>query len=131
MEMLAARVQVVVGGTPRGDAKILATWTLDPILAGYIEPEVARATGRAELAVAVREGLAAKRRGDEGAATRELGRAVQLAAETASGKVSALLANVVDVEDAATGTVTLRRRASAVDEMLLDARSTKTAAADP
>jgi hypothetical protein len=130
-EMLAARVQVVVGTTARGDAKVLATWTRDTALAGYIDPEVARATGRAELATAVREGLAAKRRGDDSGATRQLGRAVQLASQTASGNIGALLANVVDVEDAATGTVTLRRRASTVDEMLLDARSTKTGPTDP
>ena len=128
--MLAARVQVMVDGTARGEAKVLATWTRDAMVAGYIDPEVARATGQADLAAAVREGLAAKRRGDESGATRQLGRAVQLAAETASVNVGALLAKVVDVEDAVTGTVTLRRRTSAVDEMVLDARSTNTVAAD-
>ena len=129
-EMLAARVHLMVDGTARGEARVLATWTGDATLAGYIDPQVARATGQADLAAAVREGLAAKRRGDESGATRQLGTAVRLAAETASDNISALLANVVDVEDAATGTVTLRRRASAVDEMLLDTRSAKTVGAD-
>ena len=128
--MLAARVHLMVDGTARGEARVLATWTGDATLAGYIDPQVARATGQADLAAAVREGLAAKRRGDESGATRQLGTAVRLAAETASDNISALLANVVDVEDAATGTVTLRRRASAVDEMLLDTRSAKTVGAD-
>jgi hypothetical protein len=37
-----------------------------------------------------------------------------------------LLATVVDIEDAATGTVRLRRKVEAADEMALDTRSTKT-----
>ena len=37
-----------------------------------------------------------------------------------------ILAKVVEIEDAATGTVRMRRKVNAEDEMALDTRSTKT-----
>jgi len=129
-EMLAARVRVVVGQTTRAQAKVLATWTDDPALSGHLDPVVARATGRAELATAIHRGLEARRRGDDSTATVLLGRAVQLAAETANRDIGVLLAKVVEVHDAATGTVTLRRRVTDLDEMVLDTRSTKTVRMD-
>jgi hypothetical protein len=128
-EMLAARVRVVVGQTTCAEAKVLATWTDDPVVAGYLDPVVARATGRAELASAIRRGLEARRRGDEATATVLLGRAVQLAAATDNRHIGGLLAKVVDVH-APSGTVTLRRHVPDVDEKVLDTRSTKTVRTD-
>jgi Mg-chelatase subunit ChlD len=128
-EMVAARVRVAVGDATCAQAKVLATWTDDPMVSGHLDPVVARATGRTELATAIRRGLEARRRGDDTTATVLLGRAVELASETDNRDVGALLAKVVDV-DSHSGTVTLRRRVPDVDEMALDTRSTKTVRTD-
>jgi hypothetical protein len=88
--------------------------------------EVAHYTGQAELAQAIQEGLEAKRVGDDHTATLKLGRAVQLAEAAGNDDTKRLLAKVVDVEDAATGTVRLKRQVETLDEMALDTRSTKT-----
>ncbi len=74
-----------------------------------------------------RPGLAAKAAGDDRTATVQLGRAVQLAAETGNDETTPrLLAKVVDVDDAERGTVRLKRDVDKLDEMALDTRSTKT-----
>jgi hypothetical protein len=70
--------------------------------------------------------LAARRVGDERTATLKLGRAVQLAEQAGNDDTKRLLAKVVDVDDAVTGTVRLKRQVEALDEMALDTRSTKT-----
>ena len=56
----------------------------------------------------------------------KLGRAAQLAAEAGNDATTRLLAKVVEIDDAATGTVRLKRNVEDVDEMALDTRSTKT-----
>ena len=126
-EMLAARVSLVVGDEVVSQALVKAIWTDDLALSTRINREVAHYTGQAELAQAIQEGLEARNSGDEGTATTRLGRAVQLAAESGNDATTKLLAKVVDVEDAATGTVRLRRDVDEADEMALDTRSTKTA----
>ncbi len=55
-----------------------------------------------------------------------LGRAVQLAESTGNAEATSRLRKVVDIEDAATGTVRLRRDVDKLDEMALDTASTKT-----
>ena len=69
---------------------------------------------------------AAKAAGDEETATRKLGRAVELAAETGNEEATTKLRKVVDIEDAETGTVRLKRAVDKADEMALDTASTKT-----
>jgi hypothetical protein len=69
---------------------------------------------------------AAGRMAADRAATIKLGRAVQLAALSGNDATSKLLVNVVDVQDAASGTVRLKTHVSDADEMALDTRSTKT-----
>jgi hypothetical protein len=126
-EQLVARVQVEVAGesvTP--PALVKALWSGDATLTTRINPAVAHYTGQAELAEAIQEGLAAKAAGDEDAATSKLGRAAQLAAETGNEEATNRLKKVVDIEDADTGTVRLKRDASKLDEMALDTSSTKT-----
>ena len=108
----------------RGD--VLAEWTDDTALSTRISRGVALYTGQAELAEAIQEGLAAHRAGDERVATARLGRAVALADETGNEGTARLLARVVDVLDAPTGTVRLRSGVSKADTMTLDSRSTKT-----
>jgi hypothetical protein len=145
-EMLAGRISLVAsspavssGGTPPpnppgqqgrqdvlGQGLVRATWTEDEALSTRISAGVAHYTGQAELASAIQEGLEANKRGDEETATARLGRAVQLAHEAGNEDTARLLSKVVDVVDEATGTVRLKRKVDAADEMALDTRSVKT-----
>lgn len=129
-KMLAGRVSLVVPGPDGeqvvGKGKILAVWTDDTALSTRINREVAHYTGQAELAAAIQEGLEARKAGDVETATAKLGRAVALATESGHSDTAKLLSKVVDIEDARTGTVRLKRKVAAVDEMTLDTRSSKT-----
>jgi hypothetical protein len=129
-EMLAARVSLVTTGdggtTVLGQGLVKAVWTDDEALSTRINSNVAHYTGQAELAQAIQEGLEARKRGDEDTATAKLGRAVALAEESGNEGTAKLLAKVVDVVDAASGTVQLKKKVDDADEMALDTRSTKT-----
>jgi hypothetical protein len=129
-EMLAARVKLVVttssGPEVLGQGLVRAVWTDDEALSTQINANVAHYTGQAELARAIQEGLAARKQGDEETATAKLGRAVALAEQSGNEDTAKLLAKVVDVVDAATGTVRLKKKVDDADEMALDTRSTKT-----
>ncbi len=129
-EMLAARVSLVAsspqGQQVLGQGLVRVTWTDDEALSTRINPRVAGYTGQAELAAAVADGIEANKRGDVDVATARLGRAVALAHQAGNQEMARLLANVVDVVDEATGTVRLKKKVDAADEMALDSRSTKT-----
>ena len=125
-ERLGARVMLVIDGVDQPAALIRAVWTDDEGLSTRINREVAHYTGQAELAGAIAEGLAARDGGDQATATIRLGRAVQIAHEAGNTDTVKLLQKVVDVDDAATGTVRLRREVERTDEMALDVRSTRT-----
>ncbi|MDI3404273.1 vWA domain-containing protein [Streptomyces cavernicola] len=130
-EMLAARVSLVID---RGDGEtqnlsqglVRAVWTDDMAASTAINPQVAHYTGQAELAQVIQQGLDARKSGDMDGATAKLGRAVQLAAGSGNADTARLLAKVVDVVDAATGTVRLKAKVEDADEMTLETRSTKT-----
>jgi len=111
-EMLAARVSLVAttpsGPEVLGQGNVLARWTDDEALSTKINSNVAHYTGQADLATA------------------KLGRAVALAEQSGNDDTAKLLAKVVDVVDAATGTVRLKKKVDDADEMALDTRSTKT-----
>ncbi|MEV6664276.1 VWA domain-containing protein [Streptomyces nigra] len=131
-EMLAARVSLIVP-QPDGSAQNLgaqglvrAVWTDDMTASTSINPQVAHYTGQAELAQAIQEGLDLRKAGDIDGATAKLGRAVQLAGASGNADTAKLLAKVVDVVDAATGTVRLKAKVAEADEMTLETRSTKT-----
>ena len=125
-EMLAARVSLVVGDQVVSQALVRAIWTDDAQLSTRINRAVAHYTGQAELAQVIQEGLEARKAGDDATATMKLGRAAQLAAASGNEATTKLLGRVVDVEDAASGTVRLKSRVDDADEMALDTRSTKT-----
>ncbi|MEN2419286.1 VWA domain-containing protein [Streptomyces rimosus] len=131
-EMLAARVSLVLpepgGSTPRTLAQglVRAVWTDDMAASTTINPQVAHYTGQAELAQVIQQGLDARKSGDADGATAKLGRAVQLASASGNEDTAKLLAKVVDVVDAATGTVRLKAKVTEADEMTLETRSTKT-----
>ncbi|MGV9244950.1 VWA domain-containing protein [Streptomyces sp. NPDC003710] len=131
-EMLAARVSLVV---PRSDGSadslgaqglIRAVWTDDMTASTSINPQVAHYTGQAELAQVIQQGIDLRKAGDIDGATAKLGRAVQLASASGNADTAKLLAKVVDVVDAATGTVRLKTKVAEADEMTLETRSTKT-----
>lgn len=132
-EMLAARVSLVVpqpgGGTAQAlgaQGLVRAVWTDDMTASTSINPQVAHYTGQAELARAIQQGLDLRKVGDFDGATAKLGRAVQLASASGNADTAKLLAKVVDVVDAATGTVRLKAKVAEADEMTLETRSTKT-----
>jgi hypothetical protein len=130
-EMLAARVSLVLP-QPDGSTQVLgqglvrAVWTDDMAASTRINPQVAHYTGQAELAEVIQQGLEFRKQGDMDSATAKLGRAVQLASASGNEDTAKLLAKVVDVVDAATGTVRLKARVADADEMTLETRSTKT-----
>ncbi|MFC8234804.1 VWA domain-containing protein [Streptomyces sp. NPDC057284] len=132
-EMLAARVSLILpdpSGTaaPRtlSQGLVRAVWTDDMVASTSINPQVAHYTGQAELAQVIQQGLDARKSGDFDGATAKLGRAVQLASASGNADTAKLLSKVVDVVDAATGTVRLKAKVAEADEMTLETRSTKT-----
>jgi hypothetical protein len=125
-EMLAARVSLVSGDDVLSQGLVRAVWTDDTALSTRINQRVAHYTGQAELADAIQEGLAAREAGDVQTATARLGRAVQLAEESGHTDTAKLLAKVVDVVDARTGTVRLKQKVAGVDAELANVRSVKT-----
>ncbi|MFE0809013.1 VWA domain-containing protein [Streptomyces sp. NPDC058794] len=131
-EMLAARVSLVIpepGGTVQNlgaQGLVRAVWTDDMAASTSINPQVAHYTGQAELAQVIQQGLDLRKVGDIDGATAKLGRAVQLAGASGNADTAKLLAKVVDVVDAAAGTVRLKAKVEEADEMTLETRSTKT-----
>ncbi|MFD3523663.1 VWA domain-containing protein [Streptomyces sp. NPDC058653] len=130
-EMLAARVSLILPAAD-GTSQVLsqglvrAVWTDDMAASTSINPQVAHYTGQAELAQVIQQGLEARKAGDFDGATAKLGRAVQLASDSGNADTAKLLSKVVDVVDAATGTVRLKAKVADADEMTLETRSTKT-----
>ncbi|MGX1975654.1 vWA domain-containing protein [Streptomyces kronopolitis] len=135
-EMLAARVSLIISGSdgdpagppprPLPQALVRAVWTDDVSAFTAVNPQVAHYTGQAELAQAIQQGIDARKSGDTGNAMAKLGRAVQLAGSSGNDETAKLLAKVVDVVDAATGTVRLKTTVAEADEMTLETRSVKT-----
>ncbi|MER6499260.1 VWA domain-containing protein [Streptomyces sp. NPDC001455] len=131
-EMLASRVSLVLPdpacGAPRtlSQGLVRAVWTDDMAASTSINPQVAHYTGQAELAQVIQQGLDARKSGDFDSATAKLGRAVQLASASGNEDTAKLLSKVVDVVDAATGTVRLKAKVAEADSMTLETRSTKT-----
>jgi uncharacterized protein YegL len=130
-EMLAGRASLITQShgqeTKITEAKILATWTEDEAKTAKIDRRVAHYTGQAELAQSIQEGLEARAQGNIEVATVKLGKAVKLAHDSGNEATAKLLRSVVDVEDAAAGTVRIKRTVAKEDEMMLETRSTKTA----
>ncbi|MHA4819013.1 vWA domain-containing protein [Streptomyces aculeolatus] len=130
-EMLAARVSLILP-RPDGSAQTLsqglirAVWTDDMAASTRINAQVAHYTGQAELAQVIQQGLEDRKAGDMDGATAKLGRAVQLASASGNADTAKLLSKVVDVVDAASGTVRLKAKVAEADEMTLETRSTKT-----
>jgi hypothetical protein len=125
-EVRAARISLISEGNTACAAPVRALWTHDDEQATRINRVVAHYTGQEELAKSIEEGLAARRAGDYATATYKLGRAAKLAHQSGNEGTTRLLQQVVDIEDAQTGTVRLREGVAKEDEMILDTRSRKT-----
>jgi len=130
-EMLAARVSLVANGEVLAKGLVRALWTDDRSRSARIDRQVAHYTGQAEMARAVQEGLRARRDGDVVTATARLGRALALATASGHADTAKLLQQVVEVDDAVSGTVRLKPVVADADEMALDTRSTKTIRSRP
>jgi hypothetical protein len=136
-EMLAARPTVVyLESTPTGwtekeekpaEARLFANWTADDSLSSRIDHHVAHYTGQDELANAIKEGLDQREKGNESAATQMLGRAVKIAHASQNADMTHRLQKVVEVLDAATGTVRLKKdvKKAATMDLELESRTTK------
>jgi VWA domain-containing protein len=107
-------------------ARIIASWTADDRLTSRIDPTVAHYTGQEEMAQAIQQGLEASERGNLAAATQLLGRAVQLAHESGNAEMTSRLKRVVDIDDAASGTVRVKRTVEKTAAMDLQLESTTT-----
>ncbi len=129
-EMLAGRASLIytLNGveTKVTEGRILAKWTDDEAKSTKIDKRVAHYTGQAELAQTIQEGLEARAKGEIEVATTKLGRAVKIAHDSGNEATAKLLRTVVDVQDAETGTVRLKRNIAKEDEMALETRSIKT-----
>jgi hypothetical protein len=125
-EMLAARVNVVVERRVATQVLVKAIWSDDERLSTAAHPAVAHHEAQGALVESIGRGLRARGRGDEAAAEALLGRAAELALASGHASTMQLLETVVDVEDATTGIVRLKRDVDREDEMLLDTRSTRT-----
>ncbi len=103
-------------------ARVRALWTDNLAQATVINDRVAVVTGRAELAQAIQDGLAAHQRGDHDLASDRLGRAREIAEQIED---TDLLARLDQLYDPDTSTFRLNTM-SDQDEMRLDIESTKT-----
>jgi hypothetical protein len=133
-EVLACRAAVVFQ-SGSGEIKvpcepIAVRWSEDDALTTRISREVAHYTGQKELADSIQEGLDAKAKGDDDRATRLLGHAAKLAAESGNEEVTRRLKKVVDVVDANAGTVRLRKADKGAD-MELEMGLTRTVRRSP
>ncbi|PRC90833.1 VWA domain-containing protein [Solimicrobium silvestre] len=133
-EVLACRAAVVFQDS-NGEVKIpcepiAVRWSEDDALTTRISREVAHYTGQKELADSIQEGLDAKAKGDDDRATRLLGHAAKLAAESGNEEVTRRLKKVVDVVDASAGTVRLKKADKGAD-MELEMGLTRTVRRNP
>jgi hypothetical protein len=142
-EMLAARPSVAYSESAASgwvekedkaaEARIFATWTADQTLSSRLDHTVAHYTGQDELADAIQKGLEMREKGHEAQATQLLGRAVKIAHASNNTEMTQRLAKVVDVLDAGSGTVRLKKdvKKAATMDLQLESRTTKRVAKRP
>jgi len=104
------RVSLVVDDQPVSQALVKAIWTDDTQLSTRINREVAHYTGQAELAGVIQEGLEARKGRRRRDGNHETGPGRPAGCRERQRRHRQAPLQVVDVEDAATGTVRLRRR---------------------
>lgn len=124
----AAQVSVVRGEEDLAREFVMAAWTDDVALSTRINREVAIVTDRVELADRIQEGVIAIAKRDYDTGTRKLGEAARLATEARDEVTLKLLREVIDIDDAAKGTVRLKRDCEkiALDVLYSESRDTET-----
>ena len=128
-EILAAKVSLVLpaAGTAAdvvlAEGMVLAEWTDDEQPSTGLHPWVEHYSEQGRLADSIRLGLGAYQQGDLDAASKQLGRAVDLAKETGNTETSVRLDDIVDV-DPATGVTYVKQGVDKATEMALDVKST-------
>ena len=108
------------------EGRVFAAWTADESLSSRIDRQVAHYSGQGELAAAIQVGLELRERGDVVLATQHLGKAVKLAHTSGADETARRLSQVVEVLDAATGTVRLKKQVAKVAAMELELESNTT-----
>ncbi|MBC7475396.1 MAG: VWA domain-containing protein [Candidatus Sericytochromatia bacterium] len=129
-EVLACRPMVIYeeNGIPVKivGPNVVASWTDNVQLTTRINSQVAHYTGQAELASSIKEGLEAQALGDIDKATKLLGKAVKIAADSGNEEVTKRLKKVVDIVDVSMGTVRIKSSANKADVLGLDMGGTRT-----
>jgi von Willebrand factor type A domain/von Willebrand factor type A C-terminal domain len=125
-EMLAGRIKLVVNDEVESEARIRAIWTDDAARSTQVNAELAHYTGQAQYASAIDGAYAARKDGDPDLATHLFGQAVAIASQIGDTVRLQDLAKVVDIDDAATGTVRLKQDADPFDDLALAVDSVKT-----
>ena len=125
-KMLAARVTLVVGDEPAGQALVTVEWTDDVAKSTRMNKRVAEAIGEGELADVIQEGVDAYHAGDVETATNRFGRAVRLANDSGNDEAMERLSKLVEIDDPVTGRVRPKAKVEKVDVMTLETRSTRT-----
>src|SRR5262249_57347716 len=110
------------GGDVVGQALVRAIWTEDGRLPEREDERVAHYERQFELTAAVRDGLAARRRGDGAGAAAMLGHAAELARASGNEETLRLLDRLVELGDGAAGTPGLGSDATPADEVKLETR---------
>lgn len=129
-EMLVCRPSVVFGPADAAvkGPPVIAHWTADSDeRSAEINPQVAHYTSQVRLSADIREGLAARARGDIDAATELLSRAAKMAAATGNTQVTEKLREIVVQND--DGTLKLKTSVEKAKLMDLDLRSSITSRA--
>jgi len=130
-QLRVARTAIVFGDAVEDQPAVTVTWSADASMTARIDPQVAHYTGQAELAEATREGFNALDRGDTQTATVRLGQALKLAQDSGNEEATRRLAKVVDVVDAAQGTVRLRAGVRKTDILEAEVGATRTVRRSP
>ena len=125
---LATRIKIVAGDVTLAEHPVTVEWTEESTLFTEINARVAHYTGQEELATAILQGVAAFKNDERELATEKLGRAVALATESDHTQALSALGALVEIEDAATGTVRLKADARDIDAEIAGVRSTTTVA---
>lgn len=98
-DLLAARVDLVVDGTPRGDPQpVVVHWTDDVVASTRIDAGVARATGQEALSAAIADGCDALLDGDLAAATGYFQSAHDMAHTLGATEILHRLGGLVDID---------------------------------
>lgn len=98
---------------PDAPSAVLGRWTSNPAVATLVDPMVERYTVQEDLGRALTTGGEAYDRGDQEAARERWGQAVKIATEMGNDTVLDRLKAVVDVVNAKTGEVRLRKEITA------------------